>query len=58
MLTVGRRPPSSSASRPTPVRQMRPTDSSDNGLFFPASPISFAPRANRREDVSLYKYRK
>ena len=51
MLTVGRSVPSSSASRRTPVRQMGPTDSSDNGLFFPASPISFTPRANRRGDV-------
>jgi DNA replication licensing factor MCM4 len=43
--------PSSSASRRTPVRQIGPTDGSDNGLFFPASPIATTPRANRRGDI-------
>src|SRR5258708_24590647 len=30
---------------------MGPVDGSDNGLFFPASPIATTPRANRRGDV-------
>lgn len=30
---------------------MGPTDGSDNGLFFPASPIATTPRANRRGDI-------
>ena len=36
------------ASRSTPVRQLAPTDGSDNGLFSPASPIAITPRPNRR----------
>lgn len=51
MLTGGRLVPSSSVSGSTPVRQMGPTDGSDNGLFIPASPIVITPRANRRGDI-------
>ena len=51
MLTDRLPAPSSSASHRTPVRQMGPTDGSDNGLFFPASPIATTPRTNRRGDI-------